>query len=163
MKDLIASGLGLGHLRPAPGTWASAAALIAAWLLLVWGGLPAFLVALVLGLPLALWSISGAITGRADQDPTWVVIDEVLGQWIALLPVAWGAWSRGMDPLDLWPGWIAAFLLFRLIDIAKPGPVGRADRRGGTAGVLLDDILAGLLAALGVLVLGALYHIVLFG
>jgi phosphatidylglycerophosphatase A len=54
----------------------------------------------------------------------------------------------------LWPGWIVAFVAFRLFDIWKPGPIGWADRRGDALGVMLDDILAGVAAALCV-ILGA--------
>ena len=57
-----------------------------------------------------------------------------------------------------WPGWIAAFVLFRFFDITKLGPVGWADRRGDPLGVMLDDVIAGVFAALGVLALAALYH-----
>jgi phosphatidylglycerophosphatase A len=53
---------------------------------------------------------------------------------------------------------VAGFALFRLFDITKPGPIGWADRRGDALGVMLDDVIAGVFAALGVLVLAALYH-----
>ena len=162
MSALIASCLGLGRLRPAPGTWASAAALLAAWPILSLGGAPALAVAFVIVVALALLCVGPAIAGQPDQDPAWIVIDEVAGQWVALSPVAWGAWSRGFEPLALWPGWVAAFVLFRLFDVWKPGPVGWADRRGGAGGVLLDDLVAGLLAAAGVVALGVLYHVILF-
>jgi phosphatidylglycerophosphatase A len=99
--------------------------------------------------------------GQADHDPSEVVIDEALGQWIALLPVIWGAAQAGVQPAALWPGWIAAFLLFRVFDIWKPGPVGWADRKEGALGVMLDDVIAGLLAALGVVLLGLAAHMVL--
>uniref|UniRef100_UPI0025D95FA8 phosphatidylglycerophosphatase A family protein n=1 Tax=Roseobacter sp. TaxID=1907202 RepID=UPI0025D95FA8 len=89
------------------------------------------------------------------------VIDELVGQWIALLPLSYAAWSMGISMLVMWPGWIAAFALFRLFDIWKPGPVGWADRRGDALGVMLDDVIAGVFAALGVLALAGLYHGVL--
>ena len=63
--------------------------------------------------------------------------------------------------LSMWPGWIAAFALFRLFDITKPLIIGWADRQGGPFGVMLDDIFAGIFAALGVMALAALYHGVL--
>jgi phosphatidylglycerophosphatase A len=58
----------------------------------------------------------------------------------------------------LWPGWLAGFLLFRLFDILKPGPVGWADRRHDATGVMLDDVVAGMFAALGVVVLAGVAH-----
>jgi len=86
------------------------------------------------------------------------VIDEVVGQWIAFLPVSIGAAHVGAPLTALWPGWVTAFLLFRLFDILKPGWVGRADRRGDALGVMLDDVIAGVFAALGVVVLAAISH-----
>jgi phosphatidylglycerophosphatase A len=69
-----------------------------------------------------------------------------------------GAAHVGTELARLWPGWVAAFLLFRLFDIWKPGPVGWADRRQGAWGVMLDDLIAGGFAALGVMALAALAH-----
>ncbi|EDM70914.1 phosphatidylglycerophosphatase, putative [Roseobacter sp. AzwK-3b] len=89
------------------------------------------------------------------------MVDEVAGQWLAFWPVSIGAAHVGADLTALWPGWIAAFVLFRLFDIWKPGPVGWADRRGDALGVMLDDIIAGVLAAVGVVALAALSHGVL--
>ena len=96
--------------------------------------------------------------GTDDHDPSWVVVDELVGQWIALFPVSYGAGMMGIEIWRLWPGWIAAFVLFRLFDIWKPWLVGRADRMGGPMGVMLDDVIAGVFAAIGVIVLGAAYH-----
>ncbi len=158
---LAVTVLGLGLLRPAPGTWGSAAALALAWPILRMGG-PWLLAGAALAVVLlALWAIPRAAPPSGTEDPPEVVIDEVAGQWIALFPVAVGAWSNGVAYGALWPGWVAAFLLFRLFDVWKPGPVGWADRRPGALGVLLDDLVAGCLAALGVAVLAGLAHGVL--
>lgn len=164
MSRLVASALGVGYLRPAPGTWGSLAAVILGFVLAKLGGPWLFAAALAASIALAFWSISDLISNLGEpgpHDPSWVVIDEVAGQWIALLPVVLGAASRGVEPERLWPGWIAAFLLFRLFDVWKPGPVGWADRRHGATGVVLDDLFAGLLAVLGVVLLAGLYHGVL--
>lgn len=125
----VASLGGVGFLKPAPGTWGSAVVLPLAlagpgWCL---GG--AVLLAV-----LGLWAVS-RLPDRA-ADPGWVVVDEGAGQLLALAAAP--------------PGWAwvaAAFALFRLFDIAKPGPVGWADRRPGALGVMLDDLLSGALAA----------------
>ena len=77
-----------------------------------------------------------------------VVIDEVAGQWLALWLVSFYAWHAGLDPLRLYPGWIAGFVLFRLFDITKPNLIGKADARGDALGVMLDDMIAGLYAAI---------------
>ena len=69
-----------------------------------------------------------------------------------------GAAAAGSDVLALYPGWISAFILFRLFDIWKPGPVGWADRKNTAWGVMLDDVFAGILAAIGTLLLAGLSH-----
>jgi len=158
LSHLVATVCGIGHLRPAPGTWGSLAALPMAWALHVLGG------PLLLGVGIALtfgtgwWSTALETRGKADQDPSEIVIDEVAGQWLALLPVSIGAAHAGVAIGALWPGWITAFVAFRLFDIWKPGPIGWADRQGGPLGVMLDDLLAGLAAALCVLAGAALSH-----
>ncbi|SHI43420.1 phosphatidylglycerophosphatase A [Palleronia salina] len=158
MNRLVATFFYVGLLRPAPGTWGSLAALPVGWALHLAGGT----VALALGIAAAFfggWAATRARTaGSADKDPSEIVIDEVAGQWIAILPLSLGAMRTGADILALWPGWVAAFLLFRLFDIWKPGPVGWADRRGDPLGVMLDDVIAGIFAALGVVVLAAIAH-----
>jgi phosphatidylglycerophosphatase A len=75
---------------------------------------------------------------RVVGDPGWVVIDEFAGQWIALAALS--------HPSIV--GLLAAFVLFRLLDIAKPGPIGWADRQEGVFGIMMDDVLAGLFVAL---------------
>ncbi|NNK79032.1 MAG: phosphatidylglycerophosphatase A, partial [Litoreibacter sp.] len=87
--------------------------------------------------------------------------DEVAGQWIALLPVSVGAMHSGAGFWALWPGVLTAFVMFRLFDIWKPGPVGWADRKTGPVGVMLDDLIAGLLAAIVVMAAAAFSHGVL--
>jgi len=158
---LIATVLGIGLLRPAPGSWGALAALPVAWALHVMGGFALLVVATAAVAAIGTWATTRQIAGQDDQDPAEIVIDEVTGQWIALWPVSAGAWLAGADILALWPGWIAAFVLFRLLDVFKPGPVGRADRLGGARGVMLDDILAGSGAALGVVLLAGISHAVM--
>ena len=125
----------VGHIRPAPGSWGSAAAvLIAAGLVSVSGWLlEAALVAVCIAGVRAADMYERA-TGQKDASP--IVIDEVAGQWIALLAV----------PFD-WRWWLAAFIAFRAFDILKPGPVRLAERLPGGYGVMADDIVAGALAA----------------
>lgn len=158
MRRLVLSFLGAGLLRPAPGTWGSLAALPAAWVLHVIGG-PVLLIATGAFLYAAGVRLTALeIAQSGDHDPSWIVVDEVVGQWIALLPVSLGAAHVGLSPLRLWPGIVAAFLLFRLFDIWKPWLVGRADRRGDATGVMLDDVWAGLFAAIVAAALAGLAH-----
>jgi len=148
----------VGHLRPAPGTWGSLAALPLGWAIHVAGGPFALVAAIFLFFVMGIWATANVTRGTGDHDPSEVVIDEVVGQWIALLPLSFGAWRAGVDILALWPGWLVAFAAFRLFDIWKPGLIGRADRRRDALGVMLDDVLAGAYAAAVVLILAAIAH-----
>jgi len=154
MTRLIATFLYVGHLRPAPGTWASLAALPIAWALHVLGGPVLLALAALVAFASGWWATTLETKGKENNDPSEIVIDEVAGQWLALLPVSVGAAHAGVTITALWPGWVVAFVAFRLFDIWKPGPIGWADRRGDALGVMLDDILAGVAAALCV-ILGA--------
>ena len=159
MTRLIASFFYTGLLRPAPGTWGSLAAIPLAYLLHQLGGFVA-LVAGTLIVAIVGWWVTNELTrGSADKDPSEIVIDEVLGMFIALWPVSYGALMAGADFFALWPGVLTAFLAFRLFDIWKPGPVGMADRRGDTLGVMLDDAIAGGLAMMVVAVLAVAAHL----
>ncbi|MEX0969575.1 MAG: phosphatidylglycerophosphatase A [Paracoccaceae bacterium] len=155
----IATLGGVGYLRPAPGTWGSAVALPLAYLLHIFGGPWALVAGIVAASALGWWATWVETRGRENHDPSEIVIDELAGQWIALLPVSFGAAYAGADVLALYPGWIAAFVLFRLFDITKLWIIGWADARDDALGVMLDDIFAGAFAALGVAALAALAHL----
>lgn len=135
-EALVATWFGVGLIRGAPGTWGSLAALPCAAGLQLLGG--PWLLAAATGLVAlaGLWASGRYAAALADGDPGAVVVDEVAGQWLALVPL----------PLDLW--WYAtAFALFRLFDIAKPWPIGWLDRNlAGGRGIMADDLAAGLLA-----------------
>lgn len=158
LARMIGTVLGTGYIRPAPGTWGSLVALPWAWALHVIGGFPLLLLGIVAAFLKGWWATSQMTAGSDDHDPSEIVVDELVGQWIALLPLSYAAWSMDISILAMWPGWIAAFVLFRFFDITKLGPVGWADRRGDPLGVMLDDVIAGVFAALSVLALAALYH-----
>jgi len=88
-------------------------------------------------------AISALLSAKeADADPGWIVIDEIAGQMLALLALHRIGWM----------GVALAFGLFRLFDVVKPGPVGWADRQGGAWGIMADDVIAGALAALVLLI-----------
>ena len=134
---LIASGFGSGFFPVAPGTAGSLVALAI--------GVPLFWLSPWLLVAAALAACAGGVWAvratDAKGDPGWIVIDEFAGQWIAMLGLG--------TPTPL--GLLAAFALFRLFDIWKPGPVAWADRWHTPAGVVADDAIAGAMAA-GVLV-----------
>ena len=163
LATIIGTVFGVGYIRPAPGTWGSLVALPWAWLLHVLGGFPLLLLGVIAAFLKGWWATSKMTEGSDDHDPSEIVIDEVVGQWIALLPLSYAAWSNDIPVHVMWPGWIAAFALFRLFDIWKPWIIGWADRRGDALGVMLDDVIAGVFAAIGVMALAAFSHRVLMG
>ena len=153
---------GIGLLRPAPGTWAAAAAVALGLVLHGIGSFPLLLCATVAACALGFWAAREELKLRPGADPPEFVIDEVAGQWIALLFPSCAFWLRGLDSWNFpYPGWLAAFLFFRLFDIWKPGPIGRADRRADWIGLMGDDLLAGLFAGVAVLAAAGLAHGVL--
>ncbi|MCF6429343.1 phosphatidylglycerophosphatase A [Leisingera sp. MMG026] len=159
--QMIGTVCGVGYMRPAPGTWGSLAALPLAYGLHQLGGFPLLALATLACIPAGIWATKIMTAGSDDHDPSEIVVDEVAGQWIALWAISYPAWAHGIPITALWPGWISAFLLFRLFDIWKPGPVGWADRKEGPFGVMMDDVIAGIMAAIGVALLAGFSHGVL--
>lgn len=161
MTRLIATVFGLGLLRPAPGTWGSAAAVLAGLVIDRYLGFPALVLAVLLAVGLGFWACGRELADRPGEDPSEFVIDEVAGQWIALLFPSAAFWWRGFEGWMPYPGWVAAFLLFRLFDVWKPWIIGRIDRMSDVRGVMLDDMVAGIFAGVGVLVAAGIAHGVL--
>ena len=133
LARLIASGFGVGFIRIAPGTAAAAVALLLGALLMLVSAYALPLAVLIASFG-GVWAIRAA---RVEGDPGWVVIDEFAGQWLAML---------GLVRASV-PGLITAFVIFRVLDIAKPGPIAWADRQGGAAGIMADDLIAGAITA----------------
>lgn len=137
-------GFGAGLLPVAPGTWGAAAAVLLAWPLARWAP-DYFHLILCLLIPASAWigaRGSALLRDEWGEDPSQTVLDEITGQWIALL------WL----PFE-WPYWLAAFFLFRFFDIFKPLGIRRLEKVGGGWGVVLDDMLAGVYANVVVQVL----------
>ena len=136
---LVATFLGIGRFRPGPGTWASAVTM------LLWAAAASVFtsslrtpVAIALAVVVTLFGIPAATRvarGFRIKDPQFVVIDEVAGQLVALIAV----------PLA-WKSFLAGFILFRVFDILKPPPVRQLESLPEGAGIVLDDIAAGLYA-----------------
>jgi phosphatidylglycerophosphatase A len=142
----LAALFGIGHLPYGPGTWGSLAALAPGAALLALGG-PVLVAASALLLAFAGWRAVASLPPSVQAgDAGWIVIDEAAGQWLAL---------AGLGAASL-PGLVAAFVLFRLFDIAKPWPVSWADRRHDAGGIILDDLIAGAMAASLLMLLRAL-------
>ncbi|MGG5808134.1 phosphatidylglycerophosphatase A family protein [Falsiroseomonas sp. CW058] len=128
---LVATLGGAGLMKPAPGTWGSAVVLP-----LALAGPVGCLALAALFTAAGAWAAREVLRDRAE-DPGWFVADEAAGMLLALAAL----------PAATLPGVLAAFALFRLFDIVKPWPVSWADARGGALGVMLDDLLAGAMAA----------------
>lgn len=163
LSRLVATGFGLGNLRPAPGTWGSLGALIAGLAIDYYLGFWALVAATLAATLAGFWACAEELRDRPGADPSEIVIDEIAGQWLALLFPAFAFWYIGRADwaVSAYPGWIAAFLFFRLFDIWKPWLVGRADQRHDPAGVMLDDLWAGLFAGIAVLIAAGVAHGVL--
>ena len=144
----IATFGGVGLLRPGPGTWGSAAALPLGWLWHGLGGFPALVIATVAVVAIGWWAARSEERATDAHDAGEIVIDEVAGLWLALWPLSAGLWFAGADPwLFPWPGWVGAFVMFRLFDISKPWPINRVDAMNTPMGVMFDDVMAGAFAA----------------
>jgi phosphatidylglycerophosphatase A len=141
----IACGLGSGLAPVAQGTFGSLAAILP-WLLLRELSLPLNLLAIALGFALGVWACEMAGRALGVDDHRALVWDEFVGQWIALLPAL----------LAPWWAVLAGFALFRLFDVWKPWPIREFDRRlKGGLGVMVDDVIAGVFAAV---MLGVALH-----
>ncbi len=140
LARILATCFFLGNVPKAPGTAGSLGALALAWWLHTYQGIPAagFGVYALLLLAPATWAAGRVAEDLGKKDPQIVVIDELVGQWITL---------AGATALN-WKSWIAAFALFRLFDVWKPAPVRQLERVSGGAGIVLDDAMAGIYAAL---------------
>ena len=158
MNKLISTFFGVGLLKPASGTWGSLVALPLFWMIYEIAG---FMGILLFGAAAFYfgWKATEVYSQQTQShDASEVVIDEVVGQFVALIPVAIGATMMEVSIDMLWPGWIAAFVLFRAFDIFKPGIIGRFDKGTTALSVMLDDVFAGLYAATGVLILAGVFH-----
>ncbi len=148
---LAATVLGAGYIPLAPGTVGSAVS-VAVFILLrqyVPEPFPAFHVAAVALLALiGAWACSESEKHFGKRDPREVIIDEVAGQQVAMLGLPLGP----LPPHLLWAsGWkyfLAAFILFRIFDVAKPFPIRRCERLPGGWGMIADDLVAGALSFL---------------
>ncbi len=146
----LATWFGCGFLKPAPGTWGSAAAIPFGLIIFDIGGLAGLMIAIALVSLAGIWAAEQFNRSTSSHDSGLIVIDEVAGQWVALLPALH---LSGFDPF-----WIGlSFLLFRIFDIFKPWPVSVLDKKvSGGLGVMADDLAAGIYAGLCVTG-GALY------
>lgn len=146
IAKLVATALGAGYSPIAPGTCGTAVTVPLVWAL---ASLPAWQFAIV---ALVITAIGIAAAQRADRawgthDSGRIVIDEVAGYCLTMVPVA----------RDAWPTLLVGFVVFRALDITKPPPIRWLDQNlPGGWGVVLDDVAAGVLGAAVMLVLDRL-------
>jgi phosphatidylglycerophosphatase A len=138
---LVATLGGVGRLKPGPGTWGSLVVLPLA----LAGPLACLAGAVLIGV--AGWWAAGRVLDDRTEDPGWFVADEGAGMLLALAAL----------PAATLPGVFLAFALFRALDIVKPWPISWADAQPGAFGVMLDDVLAGAIAAAGLLAFTTVY------
>jgi len=140
---LIATWFYSGYLRPASGTWGTLAALPLCIAVAYFFGIVGILIGTVVLLALGLWSSAYYMAATNKHDPSEIVIDEAAGMMVACLPLLYH-----FDAFTI----ILCFVVFRVFDAVKIGPVGWLDDHiDGALGVMMDDIAAGLMAAITVL------------
>lgn len=140
---LLATVGGIGLTRVGSGTWGAAVAVPLAYLIMLWAGPWALLAASVIAFCVGLWA-AHVIGHSGEKDSSVIVIDEVAGQWLTLTVAGLNPWL-----------YLIGFVLFRLVDIAKPWPISWMDRElGGAFGVMIDDMAAGLAAGIALWLIG---------
>lgn len=147
---LAATGLGVGFIPLAPGTWGSILAAIGIWFMYLLPdplALELNLVLLLLFFPLSWYTAGKAASLNADKDPSYVVIDEIYGMLVC----------SAIAPMNLYYV-IAGFALFRLFDISKPFPVRNLEKLPGGLGIVADDIMAGIYAGAILLIFHYIYN-----
>jgi len=133
----LAFGLGSGAAPWAPGTFGTLAA-VPLWYLMAQTSLPVYLLLTLVAFVIGIWLCGRTSRDLGVHDHGGIVWDEFVGYWITMIavPVNW-----------IWA--VLGFILFRLFDIWKPWPIRPVDRKvHGGLGIMLDDVLAGVFAAL---------------
>ena len=138
---LAIATFGVGYLPLIPGTFGSMVGVAIFLLLLEW---PLHLMFIAVIVVLGVWAASRTERLLGRKDPGKVVVDEVAGQMISLLPLVF------LVPDGPWLVWvIVSFNLFRLFDIFKPYPARRFEGLPGGFGIMADDLVAGIYGAIG--------------
>lgn len=140
IANFFATWLYSGYLKPAPGTWGSLAAIPFGIALLYTQSYAIIIAATLFVFILGLWSARLFSEQSGIHDDKRIVIDEVVGQWIAFIPLT----MTQLNPLAI----AAAFIAFRFFDILKPWPISFIDKKmPGAYSVMMDDVAAGIFAA----------------
>jgi phosphatidylglycerophosphatase A len=132
----IATWFGCGLAPKAPGTMGSLGA-IPLYLVAARGGRPGVAAAALATTALGIWAATTVARDLGKKDPQIVVVDEVAGMLVTMLPMADVSWRAVLF----------GFVLFRLFDIAKPWPVRRLEALPDGWGIVMDDVMAGVFGA----------------
>ncbi len=157
MKRLLASCFGLGWLPLAPGTWGSLPPAII-FALMCHFGASVMLVAVVMAVLALAGSIvcvkcaSAVIAATGQSDPRQLVADEFAGQAVTFLAIPFIPMNNPFSNSQIWITVLLGFILFRFFDILKPWPIRKLEKLPGGRGILADDLLAGLYAAIALMI-----------
>lgn len=149
ISRIIATWFGSGLLPKVPGTWGSLAAVPFAYLISVYTGPYAFIFATVALFLIGIGVSNSVEKSARKKDPGFIVVDEVVGQWITLFPLPF--LHKGINDESFFYFLISiiatAFLAFRIFDIWKPWPIRHLEKSiPGGLGIMLDDVIAGIYA-----------------
>jgi phosphatidylglycerophosphatase A len=165
LARIIATWFYCGLVPFAPGTAGSIAAIAIAWALNRYWGVPPLAIAglgVLLAVP-GIWASGVTAKAMGKKDPQIVVVDEVVGQWITLagaMSLSWTAAGVLNWPANgalNWKLWLLALVLFRVFDVWKPPPVRQLERLPGGLGIVADDAMAGVYAAVILFAAGLLH------
>ena len=147
ISEWIATCFKVGYLPLAPGTWGSVFAILLWWAFLKNVNIYIFGILIIFSFLIGIITSNIVIDQRGDTDPSYIIIDELVGQWLALLFI----------PQEYFYI-VISFISFRFFDIIKPWPISLIEKLPKGLGVMSDDFIAGLIT----LVLIQIIHIYLF-
>ena len=159
---IIATWFGSGLLPKAPGTWGSLAALPIAYLISAFTGAHVLITGIISLFCIGIWASNKVEESTQKKDPGFIVVDEVVGQWIALLPLPF-LYDFFTPYLFFVPITAISFFTFRLFDIWKPWPIKYVEMKvPGGLGIMVDDVIAGIYALITTMVLAAAIILALY-
>ena len=137
IPDQFCSSFGLGYISKFPGTLASIVILPVVWLIKSSFGLSTLLFFIFFFSILSYFFIALSINKKKDKDPSSIIVDEYIGQSIALIYCN-----------EVILEYLIAFILFRFFDIVKPFPINLLNKIKNAFGVLIDDVVAGIVVCI---------------
>ena len=142
----IATLGGIGKIPIAPGTWGS---IFAFFVFIYISHYVDMLIVVILSIPFSIWICEKASVNLIEKDHKSIVIDELVGIWIALVPAIYLSTQTSRTSYAVF-----ALIFFRLFDILKPFPVSYFDKNFKNGlGIVLDDLIAGIMAIFPTMVL----------